>query len=157
MDLSQITNYFYDLHRWGAPLDWAFDFYLPDGCDYDKLQTYGITSYKDLLDHHKYHLFVQSYVPEYFEDIQFILQNTSFIFKKELIIYKRTFTFDDGTTHPILIDPIPSDRLDRIPSNALYFHSVQKFGFPPNHGETFQEQQIRLRDLDHFSIPPYSF
>jgi hypothetical protein len=156
MELSQITNYFYDLQRWGIPLDWAFEFYLPDGCEYDKLRTYGIASYKDLLDHHKFSAFINSYVPEYFEDIRFILQNT-FIFKKEQIIYKRTFTFDDGSTHPILIDPISSDRLDRIPSNALYFHSIQQFGLPPNKDETFQAQQIRLRDLHHISIPPYTF
>lgn len=141
---EDIINYFKELKTLKIPLDYAFEFYLPRGCDYGELREHGIGSFKDLNDDEKYEKFINSYVPENIEDIALALNNT-YIFNKHKIVYKRTFTDDKGITSPILVDVVYSDRLDRVPLDAVYYFAMEKFGRPPNKGETFQEQQKRLR------------
>jgi hypothetical protein len=141
---KDIIHYFKDLKEWNIPLDYAFDFYLPYGCDYDKFSSYGILSFKDFNDERKFISFINSYVTDNFEEIAETLKHV-YIFHKHNIVYKRTYTDDKGITSPILVDVLHSDRLDRVPMDAIYYFAIEKFGRPPNNGETRLQQQERLR------------
>ena len=142
--LEDIKTYFKNLKEWEIPLDWVFEFYLPCGCEYDKLREYGISNYKDLNNDKKYTHFINTYITENYKRIAESIRDC-YRFTKDKIVYKRTFTNDEGITRPYLVDVLYRTRLDRIQSDAIYYFAIEKFGRPPNKNETRSEQQDRLR------------
>jgi hypothetical protein len=141
--LQDIKTYFKNLKEWKIPLDWVFGFYLPCGCDYDKFREYGISNYKDLNNDNKYTHFINTYITKNYKSIAECIRHC-YRFTKDNIVYKRTFTNDEGITRPYLVDVLYSDRLDHIQSDAIYYFAIEKFGRFPNPKETRSEQQDRL-------------
>jgi len=141
---EEVYTYFRKIKKWGIPLDWAFNFYLPDSCEYDVLKNYGIKKYEDFKDKKKYDTFLNTYVLNNLEEIMENLRDT-YKFTEDKIIRGDTYIDDEGKQQKLYMLELGTDRLDRAESNSLYFIDMGLFGYPPDEGETFDEFQRRLR------------